>query len=245
MVYRHLCRVTSLRIRHGLLGLVIAGGGACSPPHQPAAPAPLPLPRSVPGLLRPSPGVPLDDNAGTGKAAKETADEAPSPEQQLHFEDVLPEAADPAALACSGASIVAGTALHAVNLCDLLSADRARKLSSDNPLRYELIAAWYADIRPTWTAANASLCAGEEAVLLVNKYADEVEPARQCVQLRCVSSFPPDPVHIGKNGEFCISQAATFERWTVAPGRVEAHYRHGTDVWRIVGVGEDYQFIKR
>lgn len=163
--------------------------------------------------------------------------------QQLRFEGVSVVEADPAVTRCTGKDPSPGQRVREVDLCDLLAEDAVRGLG--DPARYELVSAHYADLRPTWSSGDATLCAGEEAVLVVRKHAEGSAGARECIQLRCESSFPPDPLRIGKNGELCRSTAGTFEGWVLRPGRVEARYLHGVDAWTLNEVSEDYTFEGR
>lgn len=188
-----------------------------------------PVPTAVPSAT-PAPSEP------EVVAADETA---PS----LRFEGVTAVPADPAVTRCTGAAPRPGQPLREVDLCDLLAEDAVRGL--DEPARYELVSAHYADLRPTWSSGDATLCAGEEAVLVVLRHTEGAIPTRECLQLRCEASFPPDPPRVGKNGELCRSTAGTFEGWVLRPGRVEARYAHGVDAWTLSGVGEDYSFERR
>lgn len=191
--------------------------------------------RPAPHVVEPSPGP---------QAAEPTAAEVPGAAAlQVRFEEVPVDAASPVASRCTGRAPQPGQRLREINLCDLLEEDAARGL--DGPARYELVSAYYADLRPTWSSGDATLCAGEEAVLVVLMHTDGPLGARECIQLRCESSFPPDPVRVGKNGELCRSTAGTFEGWRLRPGRVEARFAHGVDVWTLAGVGEDYTFERR
>lgn len=189
-----------------------------------------PVPTTVPSVT-PAPSEPE-----AVVLAEETA-------QLLRFEGVTAVPADPAVMRCTGAPTRPGQPLREVDLCDLLAEDAVRGL--DESARYELASAHYADLRPTWSSSGATLCAGEEAVLVVQRHTDGAIPARECLQLRCVASFPPDPPRVGKNGELCRSTAGSFEGWVLRPGRVEARYAHGVDVWTLKEVGEDFSFERR
>ncbi len=221
-----------------LIALLSACG---TPPPEPSTPNP-----PATAVLEPAPEPP--PNPPSTPAEEPTA----APPLELHpdaralrFEGVDPTPADPDVVVCTGNPPEPGTPLRQVNLCDLLAEDVVRELDHDKHARYELISAQYADIRPTWSSANATLCAGDEAVLLVDVYPEGSDSPRQCVQLRCASSFPPDPARVGKNGEFCRSRVNPLDHWLIRPGRVEAHYSYGVEVWTMTPVGEDYQFIRR
>jgi len=203
-----------------------AASGAVEPVSTPT-PVPSVAPSDAPKPPEPAPAVVAVDEA------------AP----QLRIEGVPVVPADPAVTTCTGRTPQPGQRLREVNLCDLLEQDAERALRG--PARYELVSARYADLRPTWSSGDATLCAGEEAVLVVLVHTEGAPGPRECLQLRCESSFPPDPVRVGKNGELCRSTAGTFEGWSLSPGRVEARFAHGVDVWTLKEVGEDYAFERR
>ena len=221
--------------------LLLALSGCAASRSEPAArPAAEPS-TTLPGSPAPSPAPVV----AAPVAVSAPADAGPAAPAQpvLRVEGAASSPADAALSTCTGRPPAPGTPLREVNFCDLLAEDAVRKL--DPPARYQILESLFADIRPTWSAGKATLCQGDEAVLRVRKVPDGSATSRECVQLRCSSSFPPRPVLVGKNGEFCRSNAGTFEGWILRPGRVEAHYDYGTDIWHVKPIGDRYEFQSR
>lgn len=99
------------------------------------------------------------------------------------------------------------------------------------PDEYLLLGVAYADVvPPVQRIANASLCDGEEALLLLR--VDTPEGTRFLVQARCASSFPPDPLRAGLNGEFQLPPDAESPTWFVVGSELGAVYRRTGRVCR-------------
>jgi hypothetical protein len=217
-----------------VLGLVAWGCAGARTPTEPPPEAPATEPKQA--VIVPSPPEP----GAAADAATVDPGDSPDSDPMLEIVGATTTPADKRVLVCTGGAPTPGTPLRSVNLCDLLAEDAKR----DDAVQYELVSARYADIRPTWASGEASLCAGEEALLTVRKIRAGSE-ARECLQFRCVSSFPPAPTRIGKNGEFCRSAAGTFEGWLLRPGRVEARYNYAVDAWNLTAIGEQYESLRR
>lgn len=105
---------------------------------------------------------------------------------------------------------------------------RAEKKACRPADEYELIGVAYADVVPASAVlkgTKASLCDGDEALLLLRvKPADNPVP-RLVVQARCKSSFPPDPLRAGLNGEFDLPPGIEAAQWIVRNGEVHAAYQ--------------------
>ncbi len=97
-----------------------------------------------------------------------------------------------------------------------------------SPDRYELLGVAYADVVPPPRLPGASLCDGDEALLLLRVDGDG--GPRLLVQARCASNFPPDPLRAGLNGEFQLPAGVDQATWFLVGAEVGAVYERAGQV---------------
>lgn len=98
-----------------------------------------------------------------------------------------------------------------------------QKKACGPPDVFELLGVAYADVVPAnQRLARASLCDGEEALLLFR--VEGPEGSHLVLQARCASSFPPDALRAGLNGELALPAGAEAPGWFVRDGQLGATY---------------------